>query len=299
MSTELPRSSRAGLLDRLSVVPVLRLAAHLPNPVVRALGGLGAALAVAAQPRGVRQWSANFQVVVGRRPTRAEQRAAIRSWARNLFGSLRLGRYTRAEILDLVVTDAAARDRYLALVASGPVVLALPHTGDWDLAGAWSGAVGAPIASVAERLPPDQFEYFMRVRAGVGMVIHAHDDPQAVPKLRADLESGRVVALVADRDLSGTGVPVDWQTASGPRTVNLPAGPAHLARLAGATLLPVASVFEGDRMRLVFGEPIAPLPGAVGVVAMTQQLADFFAAQVAEHPIDWHVLQPFFPGVGA
>jgi KDO2-lipid IV(A) lauroyltransferase len=36
----------------------------------------------------------------------------------------------------------------------------------------------------------------------------------------------------------------------------------------------------------------APLDVSGGVAAATQLLADRFAANIAEHPADWHMLQP-------
>ncbi len=47
-------------------------------------------------------------------------------------------------------------------------------------------------------------------------------------------------------------------------------------------------------MKIIFGEPIEQRPGRDGLVAMTQQVADFFAERIAERPQDWHVMQPFF-----
>ena len=48
-------------------------------------------------------------------------------------------------------------------------------------------------------------------------------------------------------------------------------------------------------MIIIFGEPVEPRPGRDGLTAMVQELADFFAAAIAEKPEDWHMLQPFFP----
>ena len=52
-------------------------------------------------------------------------------------------------------------------------------------------------------------------------------------------------------------------------------------------------------MRIVFGDPVAHRPGRSGLVAMTQDVADFFTSTIAEQPEDWHLMQPFFPGHGS
>lgn len=215
------------------------------------------------------------------------------------MGSIQLGRLSPEQVLEKVVVDEAGLARYRSAFSGPGAVLALPHMGDWDLAGAWSCALGMPISSVAERLPDAEFNYFMQVRNGVGMTIYPHSDRSAVNKLRSDLAAGRVVALLADRDLSRSGVPVEWTTATGQVPITMPAGPAHLALTTGARLIPTISTFEGPHLRLHFAEPIEPVEGPDAVAIMTQRLADVLSTHVLAKPEDWHLLQPFFAGVRA
>jgi len=100
-----------------------------------------------------------------------------------------------------------------------------------------------------------------------------------------------LVCLVADRDLSGTGVPVRW----GDHPVTMPGGPALVARRSGAALIPAVCAFTTTGMRITFGAVVEPRPGREGLQAMTQEVATFFARQIGLHPEDWHMLQPFFP----
>jgi len=67
-----------------------------------------------------------------------------------------------------------------------------------------------------------------------------------------------------------------------------------VARRTGAALIPAVCSYEGAGMVIRFGRPVAARPGRAGLVAMTQEVADFFAARIAEQPADWHMLQPFF-----
>jgi KDO2-lipid IV(A) lauroyltransferase len=99
---------------------------------------------------------------------------------------------------------------------------------------------------------------------------------------------------MADRDLEGRGVPVEW----GEHPITMPGGPALVARRTGATLIPAVCQFTASGMAITFGEPIATQAGRAGLVAMTQQVADFFAARIAEQPADWHMMQPFFDAGG-
>ena len=75
----------------------------------------------------------------------------------------------------------------------------------------------------------------------------------------------------------------------------MPPGPAALAASTGAALLPLGSWFtddpvdgEGWRFRI---HPPVPVPDRAAVPAAVQATADAFAAEITEHPADWHMLQ--------
>ena len=285
-----------GLPPWMSVVLAYRIAAIIPDwawrPIVRYAGWLS----VHKQYRAERQWRLNASIMMGRPVTDAEARAGMRSWLRNLAGSVRLGRYSKAQIMRLVKVDDESEKLVRESWATTGAIIALPHMGDWDLSGAWACASGMPVSAVAERLPDDEFAYFMKVRSRVGMTIYSHKEPDTLGRLAEDLQKGHLVALVADRDLSRHSVPVVWQTPSGPQSVTMPPGPAVLARKTGARLLVAYSVYRARGITLRFLGPVEVDQGEDGVAVTTQRLADMFAAFVAENPIDWHLMQRFFPG---
>jgi KDO2-lipid IV(A) lauroyltransferase len=174
-------------------------------------------------------------------------------------------------------------------------VAALPHMANWDLAGAWGTSVGIRVTAVAERLEPEEvFERFVTYREALGMEIIAltgGGDP--FPQLIRSIEAGRLVCLVADRDLTSNGVDV---VLAGSRT-RMPPGPAALALRTGTPLVPVTLTYEGPRMRIHVHEAIAPpegLTGRAAVAEMTQRLADVFGPELQAHPHDWHMLQRFW-----
>jgi lauroyl/myristoyl acyltransferase len=74
----------------------------------------------------------------------------------------------------------------------------------------------------------------------------------------------------------------------------MPAGPALVARRTGAALLPAVCQFSNGGMAIIIGNKIPPRPGRDGLVAMMQDVADFFADTIAKQPADWHMMQPFF-----
>jgi KDO2-lipid IV(A) lauroyltransferase len=175
------------------------------------------------------------------------------------------------------------------------MVIALPHAGNWDAAGAWVAANGWKMITVAERLRPESmYERFLAFRRGLGMeIIPLSGGDRPVLDVLADkLREGYVVPLLADRDLSARGVEVGF---FGGRT-RMPPGPALLALRTGAPLYTASMWFEPDAACGRLEGPIE-VPGADGgpldrrVREVTQRIADNLAAGIARNPRDWHMLQ--------
>ena len=215
-------------------------------------------------------------------------RAALNSYLRSIYEVLALPAWSEAEIRRRVcaVNEPAVREAH----ATAGAVVALPHSGNWDLAGAWACVTGMPVTTVAEQLPDPEFADFVALRERLGMRVLSHRDPEVLPALCEAIHQQRVVCLLADRDLAGTGVPVAWRG----QPITMPAGPAIVARRTGAALLPAVCQFTDRGMAIIIGDRIAPRPGRGGLVAMMQEVADFFADTIAKQPADWHMMQPFF-----
>jgi phosphatidylinositol dimannoside acyltransferase len=146
------------------------------------------------------------------------------------------------------------------------------------------------VTTVAEQLSDDDYAAFVAFREGLGLEVVSHRDPGALTTLIEAIHCRRVVCLLADRDLAGTGVAVSWRG----QPITMPAGPAIVARRTGAALLPAVCQFTEDGMVIIIGDPIAPRQGRDGLAAMMQDVADFFADTIARQPEDWHMMQPFF-----
>ncbi|MEO6879742.1 MAG: phosphatidylinositol mannoside acyltransferase, partial [Mycobacteriaceae bacterium] len=168
-------------------------------------------------------------------------------------------------------------------------LLALPHTGNWDVAGVWLVGKTGTFTTIAERLRPESvFARFVAYRQALGFeILPLTGGESPVRGVVRRLRAGGVVCLVGDRDLSQAGVAV---TFFGEPT-RMPAGPARLAASTGAALLPVDCEFTDDGWLLRVHPEIDT---ALGAPAATQQLADRFAAAIARRPQDWHMLQPFW-----
>ena len=267
---------------------------RLPQPLVRAVGALAARVVVARGGPHVGHLRRNLTVLAGRPADAALLRAGIASYVRTFWEVLALPRWSRADVLDRIelVDEPRVRDAF----ASTGAVVALPHSGNWDLAGAWACLTGMPVTSVAEQLGTQEYAAFLAFREGLGMEILSHRAPDVVGTLVEHVRRGRLVCLMADRNFSGRGVEVDFAG----RRVTMPVGPALVARRSGAALVPAVAHYGGEplrrgsRMRLAIGPVVPTRPGDDGLVAMVQGCADFFAEVLQGHPEDWHLLQPFF-----
>ncbi|MFD7295766.1 phosphatidylinositol mannoside acyltransferase [Streptomyces sp. NPDC059897] len=267
----------------------------LPEPVARRLGRTIADAAWKKRGKGVLRLEANLaRVVPDATPQRLRQlsKQGMRSYLRYWMESFRLPAWSKERIKD----GFTAKDlHYLTegLDAGKGVVLALPHMGNYDLAGAWvTTKLDTPFTTVAERLKPETlYDRFVAYREGLGMEVLPHTGGSAFGTLARRLRAGGLVCLVADRDLSSSGVEVKFFG----ETTRMPAGPAMLAQQTGALLLPVTLWYdESSVMRGRVHPPVdVPETGtrAEKTSAMTQALADAFATGIADHPEDWHMLQ--------
>ncbi len=282
-------------LNRFLVLAGFQVLPRLPRAARRLLVKAGSRLAVRLQPAYLDVYRDNLQVALARPVGKDLVRMGVASYLRMWTEIMAIHRSSTEELRAMVIAEPEGEQRLREAAAGPGAVVALPHLGNWDLAGAWACSTGLPVSTVAEQLGEVEFATFTAMRERLGMRVFAHTDRDVLTKLVAEVRSGRVVCLLADRDLTGSGVQVSWPTPTGNVPVKMPAGPAIVARLSGATLLAAACSYQGERMRISFSDDIEARPGRAGLVWMTQQVATFFATGVQRHPQDWHLMQPFFP----
>lgn len=214
--------------------------------------------------------------------------ASMKSYMRYWCDTFRFPDWSR----DRVMKTVEVQDEHLlldAIAAGTGVIVALPHAGNWDHAGAYFCSKGVKIATVAERLKPELlFRKFVAYREAMGMEVLALDS-RSTATLARRLREGGLVALVADRDLSKTGVSVNFFGA----TARMPAGPAVLAINTGAPLLTAYVSYTLNGIHIDFKSITVSETGTQQqrVQETVQRCADNFAGGIAEHPEDWHMLQ--------
>ena len=282
-----------------------RLVRWMPARPAYLIFSVLAELAWLRQGPSVRRLEANLARVVpdaSAMKLKTLARKGMHSYLRHYCDAFRLPDWSPEYILATcrITGDEPVR---AALADGRGVVMALSHSGNWDHAGAWSTLALARVTTVAERLRPEElYQRFLRFRQELGMeVLPLTGSGDVFGTLVRRLRKGGFVPLLADRDLTATGVPVQFFG----EQARMATGPASLALVTGAALFPVSIYYE----RLPASAParwgvvvqvhpeVAPDPDgdhAAQIAGMTQACADALAAGIAAHPEDWHMLQRVF-----
>lgn len=216
------------------------------------------------------------------------------SYARYWLDSLRLPSLAPDEV-DRGFSHADLDPLFAALDRGVGPILALPHLGGWEWAARWLVTVrGKAVAAVVEQLePPELYEWFLDFRRDLGMHIIPLG-PAAGTETSAALAAGEIMCLLCDRDISGSGIDVEF---FGERT-RLPGGPALMALRSGSPLLPTAVYFEGDHCHaMVLPALDTERRGKLraDVARVTQDLARALEVLIRRAPEQWHLLQPNWP----
>jgi lauroyl/myristoyl acyltransferase len=228
---------------------------------------------------------------------RDASRQVMRNYARYWLEIFRLPMLPVDRLVDGMYDPDGAAQAILDTVAAGHgLIIALPHMGNWDQAGAWIIAKGAgSFTTVQERLQPESlYERFITFREGLGMeVLPASGGARPFGILAQRLRAGKIVILPADRDVTGSGIEVDFFG----EKAKMMAGSAALAVQTGAPLVPATLWFTDDGWGVRIGAHITPPTEGTRsqkISAVMQDVASFFEQGIREHPHDWLMLQKVF-----
>lgn len=268
------------------------LVRHLPEPLARGLFRFGADLA-SDGGRSMEQLRRNLARVVGpENVTRDLVRASVRSYARYWREAFRLPAMMDDPVLGVRLDDSVVgRDAFEASLNSGRgVILTLPHSGNWDMAGRFLVKNYGRFTTVAERVKPEVlFRAFVDYRESLGFEVLALTGGQPpFERLREVLADGGIICLLGERDLKQSGVNVRFFD----EETTMPAGPARLALETGAALHVVHCWFTDGPEGEGWGFSVSDEVMVDDLQSTVQRVADLFAANIAAHPEDWHMLQP-------
>ncbi|CAB4676901.1 MAG: phosphatidylinositol mannoside acyltransferase [Actinobacteria bacterium] len=216
-------------------------------------------------------------------------KAGMRSYLRYWIDTFRLNKWSKERIISTttVINEQLLRD---PIASKQGCLVVLPHAGNWDHAAAYFCSTGINLTTVAEKLKPEQiFLKFLDYRQSIGIEV-LHTEEKVMPILLDRLRSGKLVALVADRDLSKNGLSVDFFGG----VAKMPSGPARLILDSNSAFISAFITYSEFGINIEF-KSIGPVPteGTVEerVEKLTQLMADNFAAGIKSSPVDWHMLQ--------
>jgi KDO2-lipid IV(A) lauroyltransferase len=233
----------------------------------------------------------NYAAALGRESSDPEvsrvARRAFQNYGRMLTDFLLLGSLTSEELIERMSLDG--REHLDAALALGRgAIMAVPHMGSWDMAGSYAGALGYPIAAVAERFPGSLNDAVVRTRQRFGLNVIALGR-SAVRGITQALQANSIVALLCDLE-QGPGVSVRF---FGRRAV-VPGGPAAIALKTGAALMPACQYATSPGHHEVHLD--APLTWAGGETkeGLMQRVVSRFEDFIREHPDQWYAFRPMF-----
>ena len=282
---------------------VLRLAylllSRLPLSVlygIARVAGDGAYLARAGARRGVK---ANMRRVLGPEASEREVRRAAREVFRNAaryyadliyVPRMDLERFAR-EKLELTGLE------YLldAQRAGRGVVVTGAHFGNPEMATQGLAASGLRVLGLTEPLQPQALSDFMHwLRSH-----HGHEYRPAtfggIKEAVRRLKRGGILCILSDRDVGGTGVPMEFFGAE----ASIPLGSVDLAMRTGADLIPAwARRLPGYRFEARIGPPVELVRTGdydADVRANTRRLLAVFERELRADPGQWAVLEPIWP----
>ena len=243
--------------------------------------------------RRTRQLRANLSVVMG--PSASAQE--VDKAAADVYASY--GRYL-AEYFTMIWPDWWRRQRRVeidsselaaALDAGRGAIIVSMHAANFEIAARELRRRHAPISSAGERMRP---HWLGRVIAMIRRQarIAVHDEREAARPLLRALRRNEAVGLAADRVIFGEGVPVQLCG----ETAFLPKGPALLAIMSGAPLMPAFTRRLPDgRVEGVFGRGIdlSDLDrSSAGLQEGVQRMADALTEMIGFGYRSWYALHP-------
>lgn len=265
-----------------------KVSAKLPEPLVRGLFNLGADLI--SHGRSMDPLRRNLSRIVGPENVTGDLvRASMRSYARYWREVFRLPQLVDDPALAQQLASSVVGGHFLdeSLASGRGVILTLPHSGNWDLAGLYAVQQYGQFTTVVERLKPEVlYQAFVDYREGLGFrVLPLSGGPPPFRQLRETVENGGLVCLMGDRDLKQTGVACEMLG----ETTSLPTGSVQLALKTGAALHVGHCSYPKQGG---WGFSVSQEVEVTDLKSTLQRVADLFGANLAAHPQDWHMLQP-------
>ena len=283
-------------LEYGAVLAIGALVRALPHAAAQALVWPLARLSYALAGSRRREARRRLRLVLGPdAPERDIRRAAwlsFRNTAFNLVDMLRIRRFDAAALRRQVPqADEAIAHLRAELAAAGGrgVVLALPHCGNWDLAGSLVELAGIPIFSVAARQRnPHVNKLLNDMRGGHGMAVLERDGgPRVFLEMLRRVKKGEVFAILPDTRSRVPALAVPFLGG----TANLARGMGLLAWQARVPIVPLVMRrtawrrFEVEFFPVLRADPSAPREDEE--LRLTREVVARFDEAIRRDPGQW------------
>jgi len=269
-----------------------RIIGVLPEKIAYSLANLISDYIFKKNGKGVKRLRSNYarvQPTISPESLTALTKEGMRSYLRYWIDTFRLNKWSTERIISTttVTNEHLLRD---PIASKQGCLVVLPHAGNWDHAAAYFCSTGINLTTVAERLKPEQiFLKFLAYRESIGIEV-LHTEEKVMPTLLNRLTSGKLVALVADRDLSKNGIEVNFFDG----VAKMPSGPARLILDSKSAFISAFITYTKQGIHIEF-QNIGPIPteGSIEekVQQLTQLMADNFATGIKSSTVNWHMLQ--------
>ncbi len=261
----------------------------LPYRAALAVGWAFAALSFLLAPSLKRTAAARMRQVFGEeRSEREIRRLAWLAWRNLCFNGVEAMR------IPLVTLDWIKKntDQYETIErileqkqGERGVVLAVPHMGNWELAGVAAQLAGAKIMIIVRRQKnPLTNAYLNRLRQHTGVEAWLREARDFSGMVRNLKKEGKVLAILPDLRAKTNAIKVRFLG----RDVDIPGGMALFAREAGVPIVPAYVERVGwGRHRWCHFEPIRPDPNLdrdADDRRMTQYVMECFDKAIRAHP---------------
>jgi lauroyl/myristoyl acyltransferase len=285
------RGRHAARVLRRAIYVASAAASRLPDGVLDRLADVGGTLEWAVRPAKRRMLAENLSRAAGvpARGPRARQivRREVRNEARRSADFLLAIR--NADAL-LETTNVVGLEHLRSVLREGRgVVLTTFHLGGWEVIDALPRRLGFKLNVVVTN---DWLAWAVapiRVRAGLNVVY----DHEPVTRLTDRLRAGEVVLVLADYAKPHMRT---YTVRLFGHDVDLPAGPATLARLCGSPVVPFIAIPPSRRRwDVIVDRPLRPPArdgGREAERALLQRIASRFTELVPPHVEHWAAVYP-------
>lgn len=221
-------------------------------------------------------------------PGREVRRIAWVAWRNLIFNAvetMRAARVTPAWIRK--VYDMREAEAFLAKYPAKGFIYAVPHFGNWELAGIALAKLGVPLMTIVRRqknLLTDAYLYSLRTRTGVETL---YQDLRSFARIIHGLKRGKNLAILPDLRAKAHSIPLTFLG----QPVRIPAGMAIFARKALAPIVPcLCSRIGWRRHTFHVGEPIHPdltLGDEEDYARMSRAVLDYFDRAIRADPAQY------------